>query len=458
MKKFYNNYLMKAALLMAGAAITACSNNDDAIAEQIENTTHTYLLSVNASLNDGVLTRALSGGFGTEPINFTWTADDNVDVYKNTNEKIGTLIPQTYGGPSTTLKGTITGTINNGDNLNLYLHNRQFDYTEQTGSFESAASKDFALATVSVTDVSTTNITTESANFEPGQAIVRFSLFEDDGTTPINATSLKIRAINTQFYAAEEDALRQSIRVKNSPQKGPLTINATSATNVFYVALNDLSTGGTTLWGLTATTENEGTYNYTLTATGQTFKNGNYYTVNVKMKKHLTLDLTSPEVGQIIGSDGKNYNATIGELPDGVTKLAMIAYVSGSKGLAITLNDISLEMNHSHAEYFAQLQSPSFTNATWRLPTDADWLNMFKGCGDTEATYNSINYTYIDEKLEAVGSTKLLVSGTLKHYWASSSSSRNDVFLSKSSSSPSKIATQNLADTYKHYVRSALVW
>ena len=51
-----------------------------------------------------------------------------------------------------------------------------------------------------------------------------------------------------------------------------------------------------------------------------------------------TLNLTNPAVGQVIGSDGKNYAAGA-TLPSGVDKVAMIAYVNGSNGLAIALAD-----------------------------------------------------------------------------------------------------------------------
>ena len=58
-------------------------------------------------------------------------------------------------------------------------------------------------------------------------------------------------------------------------------------------------------------------------------------------KKAAACPFVNPVVGQIIGSDGKNYDANA-TLPDGVTAVAMIAYLGNgsdcTNGLAIQLN------------------------------------------------------------------------------------------------------------------------
>ena len=66
----------------------------------------------------------------------------------------------------------------------------------------------------------------------------------------------------------------------------------------------------------------------------------------VEVKKAPAL-IVNPEVGQFIGSDGKNYDANA-TLPNGVTKVALIAYVGSSTGdatynhgLALALVDVS---------------------------------------------------------------------------------------------------------------------
>ena len=96
---------------------------------------------------------------------------------------------------------------------------------------------------------------------------------------------------------------------------------------------------------------------------------------NVKRTYAATLSLTSPAVGQVIGSDGKNYaaNAT---LPTGVTKVAMIAYVDGENhGLALALADEG-SMNWATAVTTAAAHTPAFTGGTWMLPSRDQWEAM----------------------------------------------------------------------------------
>ena len=101
------------------------------------------------------------------------------------------------------------------------------------------------------------------------------------------------------------------------------------------------------------------------------------------------LSLTSPAVGQVIGSDGKNYayNAT---LPTGVTKVAMIAYLNGSHGLAIALADESGNMLWSTAVSTAAAHTPAFTGGTWKLPSHEEWRYMFSATGRA-TIYSGLN-------------------------------------------------------------------
>ena len=120
------------------------------------------------------------------------------------------------------------------------------------------------------------------------------------------------------------------------------------------------------------------------------------------------LSLTNPVVGQVIGSDGKNYAAA--SVPSGVTKVAMIAYVSGSNGLAITLADEG-EKNWATAKSTCEAKTPAFTNGTWHLPTQAEWNQMFSANGGNAESYNGLNAA-----INTAGGTTLQ-SG---FYWSSS--------------------------------------
>lgn len=114
------------------------------------------------------------------------------------------------------------------------------------------------------------------------------------------------------------------------------------------------------------------------------------------VKKAAASLITNPEVGQVIGSDGKNYaaNAT---LPDGVTAVAMIAYVGSetdnttyTHGLAIALADEG-SMNWSTAKSTCEGKTPAVTGAAWLLPSPNQWKAMFKANGGNEGKYTGLN-------------------------------------------------------------------
>ena len=133
-------------------------------------------------------------------------------------------------------------------------------------------------------------------------------------------------------------------------------------------------------------------------------------------KKAATLSLTSPAKGQVIGSDGKNY-AAAATLPTGVTKVAMIAYVSGSNGLAIALADEG-KLNWATAKSTCEAKTPAFTNGTWHLPSQAEWNQMFSANGGDEERCYGLNAA-----INTAGGTALLEGGT--GYWSSTPNGSN---------------------------------
>ena len=94
-----------------------------------------------------------------------------------------------------------------------------------------------------------------------------------------------------------------------------------------------------------------------------------------------TLNLSSPALGQVIGSDGRNYAANA-SLPAGVNKVAVIVHLDGSHGLALALQDAETMSSWANAITVATNATPRFTNGTWRLPTNDDWWKIFGQTGD----------------------------------------------------------------------------
>ena len=109
-----------------------------------------------------------------------------------------------------------------------------------------------------------------------------------------------------------------------------------------------------------------------------------------------TLNITSPSVGQVIGSDGLNY--AYGSLPTGVTAVAKICYVSGSNGLALALTDEG-QMNWSTAQTTCAAHTPAFTGGTWKLATKDEWDNMISAAS---------SYTALRDGFSSVGGTNML--------------------------------------------------
>ena len=198
-----------AALLMAGAAFTACSNEDDFIKEQPFNPTQKYTMTVNALKGSDATTRALS--LSGKTLSAKWAATDQVSVFPEawssttTLTPIGTLTAAASATGSTSLAGEVeTTNLNTGDNVQMLFPRATWDYTGQKGVLlaeddaDNAIEKkyDYALATPEVT-VDGSNITANAA-FESQQAIVKFNL-QDAGGSAIKATSLKIYANGGQL-------------------------------------------------------------------------------------------------------------------------------------------------------------------------------------------------------------------------------------------------------------------
>ena len=121
--------------------------------------------------------------------------------------------------------------------------------------------------------------------------------------------------------------------------------------------------------------------------------NGTKKILGMKVEKKApapSLTLTSPEVGQVIGSDGKNY--AYGSLPTGVTAVAKICYVSGSHGLALALTDEEGEMNWSTAQTTCAAHTPAFTGGTWKLASKDEWSNMISAAGSDTDLRDGFSY------------------------------------------------------------------
>ena len=123
----------------------------------------------------------------------------------------------------------------------------------------------------------------------------------------------------------------------------------------------------------------------------------------------IVLNLTTPKVGEVIGSDGKNY--AYASLPGGVTAIAIICYVSGENGMALALTDEGA-MDWFAASSTCAAHTPAFSNGTWRLPGNTDWENMISGAGG--------EFDDLRTSFEGVGGTNLRQDTS---YWSANQNS-----------------------------------
>ncbi len=396
MKTFKLFSMAALALVMA-----ACSSEDNAL----ENATPTQqqgamkFTATLAAPGSGATTRTtyteVTSGDDAGKINVAWKAGDQIYLYDLIN---GAKCTATVGTPAADGSATISGT---------------FDYEVEAGENitatypASAKNDDFNAKFAS--QAGTIDYIQDNLDYRIGTSTISV-----DGDQATLATALQMESqiaiwkLTLQDNAATPAALSATkVTIKNGSTVIAATTDIT-ATSAVYLALN-LKSGN--ISGADITIEaTVGSDTYTYSKSGVSLAKGKYYQSTVKMAKPgPTLSLTSPAVGQVIGSDGKNY-AAAATLPTGVTKVAMIAYVSGSNGLAIALADEG-SWNWATAKSTCEAKTPAFTNGTWKLPTQDEWKNMFKANGGDEESYTGLN-----SAITTAGGTALQET---KFYWSS---------------------------------------
>ena len=126
---------------------------------------------------------------------------------------------------------------------------------------------------------------------------------------------------------------------------------------------------------------------------------GRVYNISRTQKAVRTLaSVTASDIGKIVGANGHIYD-TAAEANAASKAVAMIAYVDGTGGLAITLNDLGSERYDEAGTSCTSLTAVS--GGSWRLPSKDDWQSILSTDG-------------LGTMLAAAGGTAL---GT--YYWTS---------------------------------------
>ena len=300
MKKMISSIKTLAALLMAGAAFTACSSSDDIIAEQPVQPTEqqVYTLVINATKDSEASTRALDAD-----VKVYWDGNEKFDVIQNQgygNERIGTATAAASATGNTTITATLTKTPRESNHIWFYLHGAILDWTGQVGLLtgtegNSISEKyDYASAKLSSGDFTVTgdNITTTATiTFSASQNIYKFTLKDKgNGDAAISAKKLNIHSSNENWIFKTRNNLG------GASTYGDLTIAPTTPTSEIYVSMD--MTG---LWGFDLTlTANDGNNIYSYTKSNPTF-NAGYTPITVKMNKILARVSMSTASGVLAG-------------------------------------------------------------------------------------------------------------------------------------------------------------
>ena len=272
----------------------------------------TYTITVVADKGEaGTKALELNG----KTLTASWKQGEKVSVHNKTKniDLEGELVAQ-ESGESTTLKGTLTGTIENGDKLLLKFCSPS--YTAQEGTLDYiAANCDYATAEVDVTlpDGSST-ITVTDAKFKSQQAIVKFILKEND-----------------ELGSSIEGGVK-SLIVKSSGTD-VIAVTPTSATNELFVAIPAINGAPISLQATAADDTYRGYYK-----TAVTFAVNKYYEIGVKMSKVIPVS-NDTELRQAI-SDYNNVIVmlTADILMDDKTDGTNCLLIDGNKNVTIDLN------------------------------------------------------------------------------------------------------------------------
>ena len=280
--------------LLACAILFSCAK-ETVLPEQPVQEDGTYTLTVEASKGERPDTKALM--FVVNNLNALWQKGEQVSVYK-ADEFLGTLTPQN-DGEGTTLQGKITGKVRKGDVLTLKFLSP--DYANQDGTIQYiAAHCDYAVASVTVTNVDQGTVTTDKATFQNQQAIVSFNLNVSTKPLIINAPNLTI------------------------------TVTPSEARANLFVAVPALSSQPVSLRATV------GDKQYILLKSGVTLKAGKYYSINATLQE-ATVVGNEADLKAAVASDNANI------LFSNDIQIANLLEIPQSKIITIDMNGFTLD-------------------------------------------------------------------------------------------------------------------
>lgn len=376
MKKTYI-FLSMAALLVVGAIMTGCSNEDNiANPQQPVNNDNLVTLTATVSLDGGAATRAITpssaqSGKGTK----TFEAENSIAViYEKTGGGIAkavsaalTAADLSSNGTKATFTVTLTNPKSDSDIRFIY------PATMATGDLTNVTTTD-ADATIDYSGLF------DSQNGDLETLGHNYDLAIYDGA--LSGTSFPASVTLTNPLAICEFTLKD-LESANANITNATTLTIKDGTNTYTISsTNSLSTpiyvamkpvAATSMISFsTSISTSDYTKIYKKNVIGKALGAGKLYPISVSMYT----------IGSIICSDGSIY-ASEEAVPTGKTPVAMILYLGDAtgkdgyiNGLALQLNEAT-ELNFSDANtYCNAVTNISYASEKWMLPTKDQWNAM----------------------------------------------------------------------------------
>ena len=334
----------------------------------------------------------------------------SLSFFVNEHSDDASVTFSTTGAPFTRIEFAMIDDYNpgNGQTFNGFPNIQPADgwtFEGKSAVWEGEATKSLTLKSCS-TWVS--KITFFQGGVPEGVTVNTDGTFTVAKTATVTVTATPKEGYKFLYWEDDQTNTNPVREVTIEPGEADMTLTAVFAEptyNVTFVKRTNLNE-----WSATPNTEvkkdTKVNINYT----------GTKKVLGVKAAKKVLL-IVNPEVGQIIGSDGKNYDANA-TLPDGVTAVAKICYVGSetgdedyTNGLALALSDKG-SMNWSTATgasgAAAHTPAAPTTTSSWMLPSQDQWNKMINAAG---------GYTALRDGFSGItGASNLQSDG---YYWSS---------------------------------------
>ena len=310
-------------------------------------------------------------------INVAWKVGDQIALVHNSKKDVATVTAVNTDG-SATITATFTGSPSDGDDVRL-VYPAAFVKQATGGTDGTSYDVDTDFTNKGYTQDGTLSYIQNNLDWreDMGQLSVDGTevtlAYAADMASLISIWKLTLQDDATTTAPAALSATK--VKIKSGGNDWSSTATLSSGKSTLYIAMIDVSDLDITIEATV------GNATYTYTKEGVTLDPGVYYQSTVTMS--LALNFTTPEVGQVIGDNGKNY--AYADLPTGVTAVAKICYVDGTHGLALALADESGSMDWNTAISTCAAHTPALAGGEWKLPTTAEWTNMINTAGSFNA-------------------------------------------------------------------------